>query len=430
MQTTSRRRWVALAACTSVIVTLAVAWSFAKPPTKHPQQVKSPLLVHEWGTFLSVQGSNGEVLGGMVDSDEVLPGFVEARGFPTWQRSLIMQKMETPVTYFYTDTPRDVAVRVEMPQGILTHWFPAVHGYGPGPSITSGPSYLDWRRVHLIPDTGQTKTKSNDTGLAPPPVKDDEIWRYARQTDAALVRIHSFRSKSKELDQVEKFLFYRGLGTFRLPLAIRTVEHPKDGLHVTLHSDDSQALRGLFLVSVEQDGIRFAALEDLAGDARREVALSSLSMSSLPLEQGVTKVKNAVAGALVAAGLYAKEAQAMVNTWERSYFRTQGLRLLYLVPRPSLDRVIPIHIRPEPDSLVRVIVGRVEILTPAREREIEHFVADLGAKDFSVRATATAGLARLGRLSEPALHRVVATTSDPEVRARAQVLIQKMAAGN
>src|SRR5436305_6855148 len=106
------------------------------PPTPDPPPPPSadPLVVHEWGTFLSVQGSDGVTLGGMVDSEEVLPSFVEQRGLPSWQRMLMFTKMETPVTYFYTNHPRDVQVRVDMPKGILTHWFPNVHSYGPKPN--------------------------------------------------------------------------------------------------------------------------------------------------------------------------------------------------------------------------------------------------------------------------------------------------------
>ena len=113
----------------------------------------------------------------------------------------------------------------------------------------------------------------------------------------------------------------------------------------------------------------------------------------------------------------------MVNTWEKSYFRTEGLRLLYLLPRQTTDHVIPIEIRPVPDKLVRVMVGRIEILTPEKERQIENFISRLGANEFSVRREATSELARLGRITEPALRRVVAKTNDPEVRARALSLI-------
>ena len=49
---------------------------------------KSSFIVHEWGTFLSVQGSDGVTLGGMVDNDEVLPAFVESRSIANWNRSM------------------------------------------------------------------------------------------------------------------------------------------------------------------------------------------------------------------------------------------------------------------------------------------------------------------------------------------------------
>ena len=48
------------------------------PVEKAPPAEKNKLIVHEWGTFLTVQGSNGATLGGMVASEEVLPPFVES----------------------------------------------------------------------------------------------------------------------------------------------------------------------------------------------------------------------------------------------------------------------------------------------------------------------------------------------------------------
>jgi hypothetical protein len=148
---------------------------------------------------------------------------------------------------------------------------------------------------------------------------------------------------------------------------------------------------------------------------------------SSPLDTGVPLAKRAMAAALVKEGLYAKEADAMVNTWERSYFRTDGLRVLYVLPRPTVDQLIPIQISPAPDKLVRVMVARLEVLTPDREQQIEKFVADLGAPQSETRAAASAGLARLGRLSEPALRRIVASTKDPEVQARARTLLDRLA---
>ena len=67
---------------------------------------------------------------------------------------------------------------------------------------------------------------------------------------------------------------------------------------------------------------------------------------------------------LTAAGLYEKESLAMVNTWRRSRLGENGTRLLYLVPGKLTDVPLPLSIEPAPDEKVRVLVGRLETLTP------------------------------------------------------------------
>jgi hypothetical protein len=155
----------------------------------------------------------------------------------------------------------------------------------------------------------------------------------------------------------------------------------------------------------------------------QEVALASALSEPLCQKVGTGPVQKAVEAALVKAGLYAKEARAMVNTWERSYFRTDGLRVLYVLPRAVTDATIPLQIQPAPDELVRVMVGRVEVLTPAKEARIEKAVADLGRRDPTARKAAEAELAHLGRLQEPILHRIATVAHDSQVRERAGELI-------
>ena len=117
----------------------------------------------------------------------------------------------------------------------------------------------------------------------------------------------------------------------------------------------------------------------------------------------------------------------MVNTWEASYFRTEGLRVLSVLPRSTVDEVIPIQIKPAPQELVRVMVGRIEVLTPEMEQNVEKHLTDLGSADEEVRAAAEADLARLGRFKEPVLRRIAALTKAPEVRSRANTLIAQVA---
>jgi hypothetical protein len=389
------------------------------------------MIVHEWGTFLTVQGSDGTTLGGMVDSEEQLPLFVRERGLGGRNRACLMSKMETPVTYFYVDRPRTVQVRVGMPQGILTHWYPAVQAFDP-PGCKRAQavpgSFLDWGKVELTPDPSVTLVGPPAPGSPLRLVDRDSTWRFARETDAAYVRIGERHQTPyvRPGGETEKFLFYRGLGEFALPLEVRSFEG-RCSVNLTLHNRSRDTLRGIFAVQVEGDRIRFGVLNDMAGNATQTANITGLLTHDASLKDGVPQVKQAVAAVLVKAGLYPKEARAMVNTWEKSYFQTPGLRLLYVLPRPLVDQIIPIQLQPAPDELVRVMVGRVEVLTPSTERRIEQAVADLVSRDPAVVKAARAELDRLGRFQEPVLHRIAARTTVPEVRSQAEALIKAVA---
>jgi hypothetical protein len=295
-------------------------------------------------------------------------------------------------------------------------------------------SFLDWDQVQLIPDIPESKcgTRTALAGLRLLPV--DSPWRFVRDTDAAVVKVLNAKKLSKPFPESEKFLFYRGLGAFDLPLEVRNSSCSRSDFRLHLRNRSQQPLRGVFAVKVAPDTIQFAALGHIAGDASRDVVIDSYLSGSkadisgaLSLQEGVPFVKNALVAALVQEGLYPKEARAMVNNWEKSYFRTEGLRVLYVIPRPTVDAALPIRISPSPNQLVRVMVGRVEVLTQAKEREIEQAVGNLDAKGLKDQKTAKGTLARLGRFQEPVLRRIAAMTGDPKIRARAEVLIKAMA---
>src|SRR5262249_13206885 len=324
-----------------------------------PPAEKAPLVVHEWGTFLQVQGSDGVALGGMVASEEPLPPFVVQRGLESYQRTLIMTKMETPVTYFYTDRPQRVQVRVDMPKGGLTHWYPMVRHFS-NPAEKPGPkgTYLQWQNVDLIPAQLGPKVPAGTPVPVLWRVRGDDPWEYARLTDSAYVKTYS--AGGDQRFDYETLLFYRGLGTFPLPLSVRS-EDSTAGVSLTLQNHGPQPLTGVFLIRVRNETISFARLADLPGGATAPVSVSSVLGAEAPINEGVPAVQKAVAQALVAAGLFEKEAVAMVNTWEKGYFRTDGLRVLYVLPRSAADEYIPITITPKPDRLERVMVGRTEV---------------------------------------------------------------------
>ena len=73
-------------------------------------------------------------------------------------------------------------------------------------------------------------------------------------------------------------------------------------------------------------------------------------------------------------------------------------------------------IDPRPDELVRVMVGRIELLTAERERAAATAVANLGSPDAEVRGQAFQTLRDQGRYAEPIVRRTLESSSDERVR--------------
>jgi hypothetical protein len=106
----------------------------------------------------------------------------------------------------------------------------------------------------------------------------------------------------------------------------------------------------------------------------------------------------------------------MVDTWSRSWFKNQGLRVLYLAPRAWTDAWLPTTITPAPASFVRTLVGRIEVLTPAEELDL---ITTLHARRV---AGSVFDLTSLGRFAEPRLLRAVEMMRDPDDAAYARQL--------
>jgi hypothetical protein len=123
-------------------------------------------------------------------------------------------------------------------------------------------------------------------------------------------------------------------------------------------------------------------------------------------------------------GLYHDEAVAMVNTWKRQWFTTPGRRVLYLAPADWIDAQIPLKIDPPAEHIVRVMVIRVEVLTPAVEIDDVTYAEALET-DY---ATGEAHFKALGRFAEPRLRRAIRLF--PSSGAGAQKLLTEIVGAN
>lgn len=340
------------------------------------------LVLHEWGTFTSIAGSDGVAIDWRpLSAPSDLPSFVHSprngayRFSPQGKGSMRgTVRMETPVIYFYADQELEVSLRVDFPNGSITEWYPAARSYMGG---------LDWGKFKVRP------------GTTPPLLTEPAPSHYypAREVDAAPVQ---FCGETKT--EHEKFLFYRGVGTFPLPLKAKL-------------SGKTLALGGLTgkVLIYDREGARVGVrVLDVKGDTTAELP---------PLSAAVEDAHRAVLDVLRGTGLYEKEARAMLETWKDTWFE-DGLRVLYVLPGPTTDALLPLTVSPAPTESVRVLVGRLELLTPDRVTAVRRALEkgdEAGVKQ------------QHGRFAEPLLKRAIAETTNAAEKKRLETTLAKWA---
>jgi hypothetical protein len=170
---------------------------------------------------------------------------------------------------------------------------------------------------------------------------------------------------------------------------------------LTLTNAGSERLAGLFVLSVRDGRGRFLQLNELAPAGTRDVQLGS-GTKPMPMAELKAQLGRALAGALVGEGLFPREAEAMVNTWKDSWFTEEGVRVLYVLPRAWTDTVLPLSLTPPPRELVRVMVGRAEMIYPSLEQSLRTEITRAAQGDRNAAARASTELRKLGRFAQPA----------------------------
>jgi hypothetical protein len=405
----------------SLLVIAALMFLNTQPSEAATKKINSSLKVHEWGTFTSVQGSNGAALPGLHHEEEALPSFVhnlnmsiEANrsievlsvgvrcpkgckhcckgeccdSFTEPNQPLhVTQKMETPVLYFYSEVPATVDVTVDFPQGLISQFYPQATSVTPVAARSIGNGQLHYSGLQVLTEK-----------VTVPPVIAGNVYAPARETAANFVRSGG---------ENEKFIFYRGLGDFTTSLQVTSTLET-----ITLKDTFGRGIPYLLALNIRNGKGAFKELGSLTADSSRRISAPDLSKDLTPsigLEEFEKSVGEKLVTALIASGLYQDEAQSMVNTWKLSYFHNEGTRILYVLPRGETDSVLPIQISPEPSELVRTLVGRVEILTKSEEEDLLVLVTDAALANDS------AALNILGRFKEPKLRRLLQMTHDIRV---------------
>ena len=337
-----------------------------------------PLVVHEWGTFTSLQDEAGHDLGGINTDDEPVPSFchdldsllitrpgelppVLYKGVASCQPDVTM-RLETPVLYFHlpsgTASPLTASVKVAFRGGWLTQFYPAAEtaGYSRSERLTEETAgTLAWNDLKIGVD-------------ASGPESTERVWTAPRDVKAAAVSAANGES--------ERFLFYRGVGHLACPLQLRRSADAKSlecrsQIGPALANCQPMTVQHLWLTSFLSDGAcAFRSLAPVTLDGKTanpgQAALFTVPAPFAQNEYSAANLSQLRADmrlALQEEGLFHDEAEALLNTWELSYFKSAGLRLFFMVPRAWTDSYLPLDIS-VPSEIKRAMVGRLELITP------------------------------------------------------------------
>ncbi|MFZ0038423.1 MAG: hypothetical protein WAK91_13425, partial [Candidatus Acidiferrales bacterium] len=278
--------------------------------------------------------------------------------------------------------------------GYITEWYPHAKSIAPASGANSSvfagndqDGTITWNSVALTPGSTDELPREDR----------DSPYYAARETSSTPLSV-----KASAGDEREKFLFYRGVSSFAVPVSARLVSENR----VLVQNLSQQPIPAAVLFERRGDKIGYRVLSPLQNTAIFESPELSGSVESLGGD---------LEAILVSQGLYADEAHAMLETWRDSWFE-EGSRLFYIVPKPFVDSVLPLSIAPAPADPVRVFVGRLDLVTPATEQNV--------AQAFAANDRET--LQKYNRFLEPILNIMIERELDPARAAKLQEYLQSV----
>jgi hypothetical protein len=309
------------------------------------------LTAHEWGTFTSIAGETGQAVEWLpLNPPGDLPSFVErfrGPGFKVGLGGTI--RMETPVLYFYSTHDTTVDVSVSFFHGLITEWYPHATRIEPSSLLNNvlllqqqSSGSISWKSVSVQPSADPAFPREAQSNR----------YYAARNTNSSALRL-----ATQSGDETEKFLFYRGVSLASAPLSALVLPNGQ----IEVMNLNSAEIPKLILFERRGEKIGFREVSALREGAILDPPVLNASLDSL-----LPRLE----ASLISSGLFPEEAQAMLESWEDSWFE-EGSRLIYIVPNSFVGKILPLSIEPRPAAVQRVFVGRMELLTPATQNAIE-----------------------------------------------------------
>ena len=401
---------------------------------------KDDLVVHEWGVFTVFN----DVKYANVNRKEEwgsLPSFFY-RQFPKERLRWAPSAWDKPIVYFYAkQTPMRVAVKVTFAEGAPVVWWPAVAS----PVDDGG---FRTARDPKTPRPFRSLTWKAWIGDQVPPldhrrdalvkVEDFELpadcWlQQARLPNASrLTVVGNIEGQPKRLfpsmkdrPETERFLYYDGLVPSPDYLRCEKI----DAKSVTLRNRAPFDIARLFVVdrrAKESVGFAFVdgSKQPFKAGTSLKIDLRSIDPADWPLA-GIKQVRQA----LLDAGLFDAEADALLKIWDKRLLHAEGITAFHILPGAEYDRMLPIEILPAPAAEpVRVGIAlhpHVEI-EPVLTEQVGALIRQLDSPQFVKRQAADKALLEIGPLAIAMLRAEVKKGVPLETSRRIQAVLDRV----
>jgi hypothetical protein len=339
---------------------------------------RNDLVVHEWGVFTLFNDAKYANSNSKQEWDS-LPNFFY-RQYPQERLRWEPANWNKPIVYFYAkETPLRLEVKLTFADGMPVVWWPAVaEPFDEGGQPNSGHitdsrlqpmsrpyRSLTWRLWlgHSVPDPRLEAvlwawpigawTKVEDFQLP------GDCWlREARLPEASPLTVlgdleeipkNSYGERvafpcNLFRPETERFLYYDGL--VPAPNYLRCVK--VDPTSITVRNRARFDIQHLFVVDRRTPGkVGFAWLDRTDNPLRPSTSLTvellDVSKEDWP-DTGIKQVKQA----LLEAGLFECECDALLKIWRTGFFEAEGVTVFYLLPQYEYERMLALEIVPKP----------------------------------------------------------------------------------
>jgi hypothetical protein len=255
-------------------------------------------------------------------------------------------------------------VTADFSTGVFTHYFPDA-AVAP---LAGSTHYLD--RLGGFEARGELKwNEVRLKGAAEARTVGAPTWLASPSSNAATVEVNGGQAK---------FLLYRGIG-YRWTEPLR-LSRAGPELVVTAGRDASK-IDQLWLADIRADGrVAFRVLRPFNNQTAFLVRTGYQFAPEEYSGENDSALRAALAEAVIGAGLFETEAEALLDSAQASYFTSPGLRVFYLMTgnpvrlqvRPRSDGACPDKPadrparRPAQPEVTRVTLARTEMVSPAQ----------------------------------------------------------------